>query len=456
MTVVDGKKLIAWGHKPGVKFAGMLRAAKEARDEGVSIEDVRKMLENFVPPPPPATLPLRAMGLMPFHFNMDTAQTPGEIDNQLAVVGHMDVLMRTPTIVAGAVMPDACPVNEVKGTIPVGGVIAAKNAIHPGMHSADICCSMAYTNLGRVDPKLVLDAAQTITHFGPGGRSEPWQMPPLIAGAFKSNLLLAPIKSLAEADFGTQGDGNHFFYVGLHGEDTVIVTHHGSRRPGAKLYKTGMGIADMFRKELSPETPPHNAWIPADTEEGRVYWEAMQIIRLWTKHSHFEIHDRVVDAVGAGCINRFWNEHNFVFQREDGLYYHAKGATPAYKGFSADDSGLTLIPLNMAEPILIARGLDAPHGLGFAPHGAGRHMGRGAYKRSFGDQSVEEIVREQTKGIDARFFNNVPDVSELPGAYKKASMVRAQIEAFGLADIVDEIKPYGCIMAGEFSREWRK
>ena len=25
---------------------------------------------------------------------------------------------------------------------------------------------------------------------------------------------------------------------------------------------------------------------------------------------------------------RFWNEHNFVFRKSDGLFYHAKGATP--------------------------------------------------------------------------------------------------------------------------------
>lgn len=84
-------------------------------------------------------------------------------------------------------------------------------------------------------------------------------------------------------------------------------------------------------------------------------------------------------------------------------------------------------------------------------------MGRGAYVRSLvGDLSVEDLVAAQTVGIDARFFNGVPDVSELPGAYKDAGKMRAQIEAFGLADIVDEIRPYGCIMAGDYPKPWRK
>ena len=60
----------------------------------------------------------------------------------------MQLLMRTPTVVAGAIMPDACPAGPL-GTIPVGGVVATRNAIHPGMHSADICCSVMLTNLGQ-------------------------------------------------------------------------------------------------------------------------------------------------------------------------------------------------------------------------------------------------------------------------------------------------------------------
>jgi RNA-splicing ligase RtcB len=64
-------------------------------------------------------------------------------------------------------------------------------------------------------------------------------------------------------------------------------------------------------------------------------------------------------------------------------------------------------------------------------------------------------VAEQTAGIDARFFCGNPDVSELPGAYKNATAVRAQITEFGLAEIVDTIEPVGCIMAGDWQRDAR-
>ena len=122
-----------------------------------------------------------------------------------------------------------------------------------------------------------------------------------------------------------------------------------------------MEIAQLMTRERSPETLAHDAWIPADTPEGEEYWEALQVVRRWTKGNHFAIHDTVARHLALKVKGRFWNEHNFVFLR-DGLFYHAKGATPAYRGFAEDDSGLTLIPLNMAAPILIARGRDAPTG----------------------------------------------------------------------------------------------
>jgi hypothetical protein len=79
--------------------------------------------------------------------------------------------------------------------------------------------------------------------------------------------------------------------------------------------------------------------------------------------------------------------NNFVFRKADGLFYHAKGATPAWPEFADDSSGLTLIPLNMAEPILIARGRNAENGLGFAPHGAGRNFSRTAFVRRHAGKS---------------------------------------------------------------------
>jgi tRNA-splicing ligase RtcB (3'-phosphate/5'-hydroxy nucleic acid ligase) len=459
--MITGKTLIAWGYQPGPWFAAAIAAAERARLAGADEAAVRAEVDRFAPAPLPPAVGLRARGAIVHRMNI-RAENAHDAANIASVETHMAELMRVPTITAGSVMPDACPSGSAPGTIPVGGVIAAKDAIHPGMHSADICCSMAMSVFGDVNPTAVLDAGMKLSHFGGGGRpySHDLRPPDALMAEFKDNKFLATTTEAAVKHFATQGDGNHFFFVGRVAStgQVALVTHHGSRRPGALLYKAGMDMAESYRKRISPETPAHNAWIPFETDDGRAYWSALQLIRRWTKKNHFAIHDVVARHLGLKVKHRFWNEHNFVFRKSDGLFYHAKGATPAWADFAADSSGLTLIPLNMAAPILITRGRDADNGLGFAPHGAGRNFSRSAYMRQHAAKTEAQMVAEQTAGIDARFFCGIPDVSELPGAYKSADSVRRQIDEFGLAEVVDTIEPIGSIMAGDWQRDapWRK
>lgn len=454
---VTGDHLKDWGHRPGKQFPALLAKANEMRTEGFGLVRIRQELDNEIVPLP-ETMDLRAPGDVPFNENIDVGH-PDEDDNVAKVRETMTALMRTPTIEAGAIMPDACPAGPV-GTIPVGGVAAARNAIHPGMHSADICCSVMITDLGDADPKAVLDAAQSVTHFGPGGRPQGKRFTTSLKllDAFRENPFLNNPKLLrmAQEHMGTQGDGNHFLFVGRSRKTgrTAIVTHHGSRGPGAVLYKHGMHVAEKFRKELSPETAKQNAWIPADTEEGRDYWEALQLIRKWTKANHNAIHQATVESARVGDVgDRFWNEHNFVFKRDD-IYYHGKGATPAWDGYAADATGLTLIPLNMSEPVLVVRGKDADHGLGFSPHGAGRNFSRSEHKRRMGSVTPDEMLKAETEGLDVRFHAGGVDASELPSSYKNADSVVAQIKSYDLAEIEDYIDPYGCIMAGDVPPFW--
>ena len=452
--MVSGKELVALGLKPGKWFKDALEHINENGLEG---EALHAYLDTKRPAP---TIPLLPQPV-PFHENI-RAHSAVEQDNIDYVRQSMQLLMRTPTVVAGAIMPDACPAGPL-GTIPVGGIVATRNAIHPGMHSADICCSVMLTNLGRTDPKMVLDAAQQITHFGPGGRplERQFALPAEILAEFQANPFLNSLRSLTAAreHLGTQGDGNHFLYVGVSRNtgDTMLVTHHGSRGPGANLYNQGMKVAERFRQEISPETAPANAWIPSETEEGQQYWSALQTIRKWTKQNHLCLHDAIVEAVGTAVQQRYWNEHNFVF-RDGDIFYHAKGATPLDAKFMPDITGPRIIPLNMAQPILIVEGGTTENNLGFAPHGAGRNLSRTGHKRSKAGQTNEELFAEETQGIDARFFFNRIDISELPSAYKDAEDVKQQIVDFNLATTIDEILPYGCIMAGDWEQDapWRK
>ena len=421
---------------------------------------------------------LRGKGEVPFFKNIEADPASPDFEFQQETLSNvfsaMDELMRVPTLVAGSVMPDACPTGAA--SIPVGGVVVAKNAIHPGFHSADICCSVMATNFGEsYEPKTILDAAHKITHFGSGGRKRS-------AGIFKhldSELedRIQENKFFSEADLkrarlhlGTQGDGNHFLFVGRsesHG-GVMVVTHHGSRAFGAGLYNSAMEVAERFRQELSPTTDPENAWIPFDTPEGQQYWDALQIVRDWTKLNHEVIHQLIATRIGfdgyegvSESGTTFWNEHNFVFRKPaDGveLFYHAKGATPLDDSFLPDSfEGLRLVPLNMGQPILVVTGATSATNLGFAPHGAGRNLSRTKHKqvRRLSGLTDEEIFADETQGLDIRFFSNSIDISELPSAYKNADEVQRQMAKFGLGKVVDRILPYGCIMAGSPSKKHR-
>jgi len=465
---ITGDTLIKWGFKPGPAFKQMLDEGNKLLKGGASSMEVFHRLQELKPVEVP-TIPLRTNSI-PFGQFIEP-ETDDEIENTNAVIQHMDALMRVPTIKAGAIMPDACPSGSALGTIPVGGVVACENAIHPGFHSADICCSMAISVFKRrEDASKILDAAMKVSHFGPGKRTatEARQHKDLVAlvKSFDANPFLKGLEDYGIHHFMTQGDGNHFFYVGEleSAGQTVIVTHHGSRGLGGALYKRGKAAAEKHTKIVAPRVPLHNAWIEADSQIGQDYWAALQVTRQWTKMNHFAIHDAVAKRIGNSVVDRFWNEHNFVFQKSDGLFYHAKGATPAYSGYSDDDQGLTLIPLNMAQPILIAGHSRSDHALGFAPHGAGRNMSRTTHikrltaefgdSRGLGPKAIEAIMARETAGLDVRFYTGAPDVSELPSAYKNAGQVQEQIRKHRLATINSRILPLGSIMAGEV--KWKK
>ncbi len=453
MSKITGKTLIQLGYKQGRWFKSALKYANDNRLEG-------QTLLNYLDECQPDLRELHESPI-PFHSNIE-AQSPIEQDNVDKVTNSMYRLMKTPTVINGAIMPDACPTGPA-GNIPVGGVVVTKDAIHPSMHSADICCSVMMSSFGLIDPKKVLDVAHSITHFGGGGRKDQlFDLSNELEDEIKGNYYTKSKRSLqlAKSQLGTQGDGNHFLYVGISEQsgETIMVTHHGSRGFGANLYRQGIKAAEVFRKEISPKTMKCNAWIPYSHPQGQEYWEALQIARKWTKLNHEVLHRATSQKLKVDRLLNFWNEHNFVFKDGD-EFYHAKGATPLDDKFVPDSyEGLRLVPLNMSEPILVVKGQRSETNLGFAPHGAGRDISRSQHIRNNSDRTIHEIFEQETNGLDIRFYSKHIDISELPSAYKNASNVQKQMEHFGLGEIVDRIMPYGCIMAGDWQKDapWRR
>ena len=486
MSQIGGHLLLEWGVVPGKRFKEALAEARRLESEGLELGVIRdRVLASHGPLSAPAVISRRAQGVF---AEASAAETPEDAANIRAVRAHMEDLMRCPVLEHGVVMPDACPSGAALGTIPVGGAVLSR-AIHPAFHSADICCSMYATIFpeGRATAE-VMDAVQAVTRFGPGGRSPEDRVEDPITDeiAGSRNPFLKGLDGPAKSQLCDQGDGNHFAYLGslavtpamlanlrANGQAAladaigarttvdVLVTHHGSRGLGAEVYKRGILAAMGHTQAVSPDTPAHQAWIDPASEQGVAYWEALQYVARWTRRNHQLVHERAMAQLGIVPLIAFGNEHNFVWKRGE-LYAHGKGATPAWK----DDDGhplLGLIPLNMAAPVLLTLGRDQAEYGGFSPHGAGRNKSRSALLRELGLAGLEreeylarsrEAMQRQTDGLDVRFFYDRPDVSESPVAYKNADQVRAQIERFGLADVVGLIQPKGSLMAGDYDKPW--
>ncbi len=467
------------GWLPGPDIGLALLKAKEYEARGITDPDyLLKLLRRDIPQVKPRIGPRE----QPVPFSEAIEST---CQDDFLNIGNVRRLMRellhSPVIERGAVMPDACPAGQAKATIPVGGAIAARNAIIPSAHSADICCSMYatfFTSDKTVTP--LLDDLIASTRFGMGGRKEEdWVPHPVLKEDIWDNAFLQGLQRHAAMHMADQGDGNHFAYIGRlsitpafleHLENSghqqhalalrdkaecfVLVTHHGSRGLGAHVYARGQKAALAHMKRVTEGIPDAAAWLDFNTDEGQEYWDALQYVSRWTLANHQSIHARFLGKSGSQAVTAFGNEHNFVWKRGD-LFLHGKGATPAWK----DEAGrplLGLIPLNMAEPILVVLGNDNADHLSFAPHGAGRNHSRTAITRPFKDDDGEinekklaASMAESTSGLDIRWFYGKADISETPIGYKPAAQVKEQIERFKLARVIAEIQPLGCIMAGD-------
>ncbi len=481
MKLLTNQNLIDAGYEPGPVFKQL--NALISRYEAKGITDPKyalKLLKRDCVKPLPRLR--RRVEPIPFSEAISPANAEEE-KNVESVRRQMIQLLRTPVISAGVILPDACPVSSQEAEIPVGAAVVAENAIIPSAHSADICCSMFATFYDkRSSIGSELDDLVSVTNFGPIPRAHADTVEDSVtAEDVWDNPFLKGLENRARMHMADQGDGNHFAYIGEmevtpafvavlrltgHVEFAeslaasvgkilrVVVTHHGSRSIGAHLFKRGQIAAEKHTAKVAEDIPKASAWLDANSDTGADYWHALQYIARWTKANHRAIHRRFLAKIGGSAVAEMGNEHNFVWKRGD-HFYHGKGATPAWK----DELGrpkLGLIPLNMAEPILLALGADNVDFLSFAPHGAGRNLSRTALMRKFpGEKDRERQLVKSTAGIDVRWFSGVPDLSETPVAYKNAAEVKKQIADFGLAEVIAEIRPLGCVMAGHIDQPWR-
>jgi tRNA-splicing ligase RtcB len=347
---------------------------------------------------------------------------------EINAVKQMELAMRLPVSEKGALMPDA---HQGYG-LPIGGVLAARNAVIPYGVGMDIGCRMAlsifdlpgtYVERHAYELKKAL---QQYTHFGNDGGLELSQEHEVLdAPAFQETELLRRLHGKAVRQLGSSGSGNHFVEFGMvvleesnglglpAGNYTALLSHSGSRSLGANIAQHYTKVA-MSKCKL-PQEAKHLAWLDLNSEAGEEYWRAMNLAGDYAKACHDRIHVNLSNALGLTVIRTVESHHNFAWREKlyDGNEYivHRKGATPAAKDV------LGIIPGSMTAPGYIVRGMGNDSSLNSAAHGAGRKMSRQKAKNSITMSSMKKIVQSEKVTL----IGGSPE--EAPIAYKDIDLI---------------------------------
>lgn len=412
----------------------------------------------------------------PFHVY----GTVGE-DIEQGAVAQLELALRLPVAVRGALMPDA----HSGYALPVGGVFAAHRAVAPAMVGVDIGCRMHLTIFQEPPEELLrrrkrlFELLQEVTVFGVGAERERsadhevlddprWGLTSQTRG----------LRAKAAAQLGTSGSGNHFAELvvgelietrrqgegetGGQGEgenDDVpmsppllvslspglprslpaqfcgLLTHSGSRGVGYALANSYMRLAAQETARRA-DVPRMYEWLDLDSEAGQEYWQAMELAGAFAQANHEIIHEAFARRSRLTPLTVIQNHHNFAWLHGD-LVIHRKGATPAEVGV------LGVIPGSMASPSYIVEGLGEPASLNSASHGAGRRFSRTVARNNITLKDVRQLLKQQDVLVEGL------SVDESPSAYKDIERVMNIQVAAGLVRPLARMHPVAVIMAGE-------
>lgn len=343
-------------------------------------------------------------------------------------INQMDLAMRLPISVKGALMPDA----HVGYGLPIGGVLATKNEVIPYGVGMDIGCRMALSifdlpvDFAKRNKFLLKTTLQSETHFGIGKLRENFEEHQVLEDErFQNTELLRKLHGKACLQIGTSGSGNHFVEFGEvelkfdnelnlpEGKYLGLLSHSGSRGMGATVAQYYTRVAMDVCK--LPTGAQHLAWLDLNKAEGMEYWNAMNLAGDYARANHDVIHRRISKLIGAKVLKKVENHHNFAWKekQQDGseLIVHRKGATPAKKG------ELGIIPGSMSAPGFIVSGKGISDSLNSASHGAGRRYSRKKARESF----TKSEIKKHLSGLGITLLGG--GVDEAPNAYKDIEAV---------------------------------
>lgn len=354
-----------------------------------------------------------------------------------------------------ALMADA----HVGFGMPIGGVVAVRDAIIPYAVGMDIGCGMSAWKTG-VPARQVWDHLDGIVtnierriplgfkHRTPkeGHRLAEQHCPEifdLLAGTRPRDAFLSGHAKIIE-QIGTLGGGNHFIEIQVDDEDTIwLMLHSGSRNVGKLICDHFYKLAKQVCKKRGIEVPdPALSYLSIDSEAGSAYLQHMLFAqdfarlnrRVMMKICQETVEHSPIGRHVAGMHEVINIHHNYAAEEKhcgQRVWVHRKGATSARAG------ELGIIPGSMGTRSYIVRGLGNPESFVSCSHGAGRVMGRNEAKKRI---SVDRF-KQTMKGVH---FNVSPrHLDEAPDAYKDIDRVIAN--QCDLVEVVTRLRPIAVV-----------
>ncbi len=353
------------------------------------------------------------------------------------------------------IMPD---VHAGKGCT-IGTTMTITDKVVPNIVGVDIGCGMYTVELGKIDIDFAfVDAA---AHYIPSGtrvwdgRKERFDLTTL-----RCYRHLKDTKRL-ERSLGTLGGGNHFIEIDVASDGTkYLVIHSGSRNLGkqvAEHYQNlavdlNLGKEDLFKaqeelirsykeqgrrqeiqvalKELHRQWQAKEPTVPADLcylygTYMEDYLHDVELCQQFAKRSREKMAEILLERTGMTALSAFHTIHNYIDTKEMIL---RKGAIAAHEG------ELLLIPINMRDGSIMARGKGNPEWNDSAPHGAGRIMSRAKAKETLDLEAYKKTM----EGIYTTCVSE-STLDEAPMAYKSLEDIIGVIA--DAVDVIQVLKP---------------
>lgn len=224
---------------------------------------------------------------------------------------------------------------------------------------------------------------------------------------------------------GSLGGGNHFIEASRDSRDEHwLVIHTGSRNFGLQVATWHQKKAHRLCQQKHPGIPRDFAFLKGEDRED--YIADMKTAQEYASLNRKVINGRILFFLGIEDPGtQIESVHNYISFR-DGII--RKGAISAHK-----DERI-IIPFNMRDGSLIAKGKGNSEWNFSAPHGAGRVMSRNQAKKNI-------LLKDFRESMKAVWTSTVSEKTkdEAPEAYKSKNEIMQNLRE--TADVIEMLRP---------------